>query len=243
MNFNFEEYDVSVGPYKEAINMRSRSIISLALSLLALAAAGCGLSPLSRTKINMFEGTAADDFARQVKAKLAVDDLKTKRIEIHRDQMSIVVQDPANPKNADEYIWDRDGFKGPKPVEALVVGSQEFTADKTLLFPLKDVPLNLVPEVCRKAEDHAQIEGGKCDLISVDWQSPRWTRTKEENDRIRKEKDKEREKKMRSGNYNAWKEMTSAPSDLVVTWRIYIKGPRATKDFWVDAKGNIFDYQ
>jgi hypothetical protein len=179
----------------------------------------------------MFEGTAADDFARQVRTKLGVDDLKARRIEIRRDRMSIVVQDPANPKNGDEYIWDRDGFKGPKPVETLGVGSQ------AILFPLKDVALNLVPEVCRKTEEHAEIEGGKCDSISVDWQSPRWTRTKEESERIGKEKANEREKKIRAGTYDGW-----TPSDLVVTWRIYVKGPRATKDFWVDAKGNIFDY-
>ena len=39
------------------------------------------------------------------------------------------------------------------------------------------------------------------------------------------------------------KSIREAFSDLAVTWRVWIKGPRATKDFWVDAKGNVWDYR
>src|SRR5206468_2476432 len=59
-------------------------------------------------------------------------------------------------------------LRGPKPLKALTVGIQEFSADKSPPFDLSVVNLSLVPEVCRKAEDRAQIEDGKCELISVD---------------------------------------------------------------------------
>ena len=31
-------------------------------------------------------------------------------------------------------------------------------------------------------------------------------------------------------------------SDLAVTWRVDIRGSRMTKDFFVDLKGNVWDY-
>ena len=147
--------------------------------------------------------------------------------------MSVVVQDPTKPKNFDEYIYEKGKLEGPKPVAALVVGNQEFTADKSRLFDLDEVNLGGVAEVCRKAVEHAQVEQGKCELISVDWEAASWTRSKAENDKKGAER---RERQMRSSS------LDFSSNDLAVTWRVWIRGPRATKDFWVDLKGNVWDY-
>jgi hypothetical protein len=217
---------------KSTLNRRVSASIS-ALCLLALVGVGCKLSSLPGAKMNMFEGSNAQDGATQIKAKLGVDHVKVHRIEIHEDRMSVVVQDPTKPKNFDEYTYEKGKLEGPKPVEALVLGNQEFTADKSRLFDLDEVNLGGVAEVCRKAVEHAQVEQGKCEIISVDWESASWTRSKAENEKKGAER---REKQMRSGT------LDFSSGDLAVTWRVWIRGPRATKDFWVDLKGNVWDY-
>jgi hypothetical protein len=218
--------------------LKSISTALLTLTSIILVAVACKYSSLPGTKMNMFEGTNAQDGAAKIKSKLGVDNVKVSRIEIHDDRMSIVVQDPKKPKNFDEYTYERGAVSGPTPVPAITFGNQELTADKSRLFDLNDVNLRLVPDVCRKAVEKAQIEEGKCENISVDWESPRWTRSKEENDKAAEE----RRKKFMSGKGDPLKTMGDSLQDLVVTWRVWIKGPRATKDFWADAKGNVWDY-
>jgi hypothetical protein len=90
--------------------------------------------------------------------------------------------------------------------------------------------------------EKSQVEEGKCENISIDWESARWTRSKEENDRLAAAKSDERQKQLKAGKYDAMKSMRESTGDLVVTWRVWIRGPRATKDFWVDSKGTVWDY-
>src|SRR5262245_38386400 len=219
-----------------------RSILISILTMVALILIVLGCKSLPGSKMNMFEGTNAQDGAAKVKSKMEVDDVKVSRIEIHEDRMSITVQDPKKPKNFDEYTYEKGTLSGPKPVPAMTVGNQEFTADKSRLFSLSEVNLGMVPDVCRKAAEKSQIEDGKCENISVDWESARWTRSKEENDKIQADKRAEMEKQMRTGKMDAMKSIRESIGDLAVTWRVWIKGPRATKDFWVDPKGTVWDY-
>jgi hypothetical protein len=210
------------------------------IGALILVVLGC--KSLPGTKMNMFESTNAADGAAKVKAKLGVENVRVSRIEIHSDRMSIVVQDPNKPKNFDEYTYEKGTLTGPKPVEAMTLGNQEFTADKSRLFDLSEVNLGMVPEVCRKAAEKAQVEDGKCENIGIDWESARWTRSKEENDRLAAAKKEEMQKQIRAGKYDMMKNIRDQAGDLVVTWRVWIRGPRATKDFWVDSKGTVWDY-
>jgi len=154
----------------------------IALGLLGLVVLGC--KSLPGAKMNMFEATNAQDGATKLKTKLGTDSVKVSRISIHEDQESIVIQDPAKPKNFDEYTYSNGLVTGPKPVEALVIGNQEFTADKSRLFNLDDINLGAVPEVCRNAMQRAQIENGKPENISIDWQSIALTQTKEEKEKL-----------------------------------------------------------
>ncbi len=224
---------------------RSTTKKSISISIVTMAAfvlIVLGCKSLPGAKLNMFEGTNAQDGAAKVKAKLGVDSVKVSRIEIHDDRMSIVVQDPAKPKNFDEYTYEKGSLSGPKPVPALTFGNQELTADKSRLFDLGEVNLGMVPDVCRKAVEKSKVEEGKCENISVDWQSAHWTRTKEENDRLAAAKREAMQSQIKSGNYDAMKSIRESGGDLAVTWRVWIRGPRATKDFWVDPKGTVWDY-
>ena len=218
------------------------SVSISSLCLLALVGVACKLSSLPGAKMNMFESTNAADGAAKVKAKLGVDVVKVSRIEIHEDRMSIVIQDPAKPKNYDEYSYEKGVLSGPKPVEAMVIGNNELSADKMPLFDLNSTNLGAVADVCRKVIERANVEDGKCELISVNWESARWTRTKEENEKRQADASEEFTRKAREGKLNGMEEIRKTVGDLAVTWRVWIKGPRATKDFWVDLKGNVFDY-
>lgn len=218
------------------------SVSISSLCLLALVGVACKLSSLPGAKMNMFESTNAADGAAKVKAKLGVDVVKVSRIEIHEDRMSIVIQDPAKPKNYDEYSYEKGVLSGPKPVEAMVIGNNELSADKMPLFDLNSTNLGAVADVCRKVIERANVEDGKCELISVNWESARWTRAKEENEKRQADASEEFTRKAREGKLNGMEEIRKTVGDLAVTWRVWIKGPRATKDFWVDLKGNVFDY-
>ncbi|HEY0003178.1 MAG TPA: hypothetical protein VGB17_00110, partial [Pyrinomonadaceae bacterium] len=172
---------------------------------------------------------AAQDAAVKVREKMGADSVKVSRMEIHQDEFEIVVQDPQKPKNFDKYTYKGGAVTGPEPVEAMVLGDKELTADKMPLFALSEVNLGAMPEVCRKAVERAQIEDGKCDLISIDWEAASNTRNKEEQKKIEESRK----------NLNPMERIRSSVGDLAVTWRIWVKGPRMTKYFWADAKGNL----
>jgi hypothetical protein len=217
------------------------SVLSL-LFLLVLAVLGCKLSSLPGAKVNMFEGTTARDGAEKIKQKLGVEDVKVSYIEIHADRMEVTVQDPAKPKNFDKYTYERGAVTGPQPVEALVLGNQEFTADKSRLFSLSEINFAAVPETCRQAMERAQIEDGKADLISIDWQHASLRLTKEQKE---KQQQNEREEFLRQSRSGRMRDPMAAirkrAGDLLVTWRIYVRGPHMSKDFWADEKGNLFE--
>jgi hypothetical protein len=208
-----------------------RSAIS-AFCLLGIMVVACKYSSLPGAKMNMFEGSNAQDGAAKIKAKLGVDDVKVSSMEIHENRLEIIVQDPKKPKNYDKYTYEKGAVKGPEPVQAMVLGNQELTADKLPLFNLNDINLAATPDVCRKATLRAQIEDGKPDVISIEFDSASNTRSKEENEKKQAEMKK----------LDPLQQVRQPFSDLVPTWRIWIKGPRATKYFYADAKGNLSDH-
>lgn len=220
---------------------QSRGSSFAVFCLLALLVLGCKMASLPGAKLSMFEGTTAADGAAKIAQKLGVADPRVKYIEIHEDRMEITVQDPAKPKNFDSYTYEKGVVTGPKPVEALVLGNQEFTADKSKLFNLSEVNLAAVPATCKQAAERAQVEDGKPELISIDWQVAAMRLTKAEKQR---RWDEEREELLRAARSSVPSNPMSTltkPRELLVTWRIYIKGPHMTKDLWADEKGNLFE--
>jgi len=209
--------------------------------LLGIAVLGCKMASLPGGKVNLFEGTTAADGAAKIAQKLGVADPRVKYIEIHEDRMEITVQDPAKPKNFDAYTYEKGVVTGPRPVEALVLGNQEFTADKSKLFNLSEVNLAAIPETCRKAAERAQVEDGKPELIPIDWQVASMRLTKAEKEKKRQDEGDEFLRRSRSGNMGDPLASFTKARELAVTWRIYIKGPHMTKDLWADEKGNLFE--
>jgi hypothetical protein len=172
------------------------------------------------------------------------DALKISHIEVHEDRLEIVVQDPNKPKNFDKYIYENGAVKGPEPVQAFVLDNQEFTADKARLFDFSEVNLGAVPGTCQKAAERAEIEQGKCEAIEVEWDSASNTRPKAENEKKKADEKAEFQRQLKSGKMEDPRASLRRQSgDLAVTWRIYIRGPRATKYFYADAKGNLSDHQ
>jgi hypothetical protein len=227
-----------------AISIRKLRAPVGALCLIVLVGVACKLSSLPGAKMNIFEGTTAQDGAAKIKAKVGGDALKISHIEIHEDRMEITVQDPNKPKNFDKYTYEEGTVKGPEPVEALVLGNQEFTADKSRLFDLSELNLGAIPDTCKKAEARAQIEQGKCELISIDWEHASNTRSKAENEKRQADERAERQRRMKSGKTeDPMARLRRQTGDLAVTWRIWVKGPRATKYFWADPKGNLSDHE
>jgi hypothetical protein len=203
------------------------------LTLMLGVALGCKqLSKLPGAKANNFEGTNAQDAAAKIKQKIGAPTVKVSRMEIHSDEFEMVIQAPNNPKNFDKYTFKNGVVTGPEPQEAMVIGNNELTADKMPLFELNEVNLAAMPDVCRQAGARAQIEQGKCDLISIDWEYAEHTRSKEE-------KAKREAEQQKLGPIERMKKRTNFYRDLAVTWRIWIKGPRMTKYFWADAKENL----
>jgi hypothetical protein len=214
-----------------------------ALCLIALAGLGCKFSSLTDAKMNMFEGVNALDGAAKIKAKVGSATLKVSHMEVHEDRVEIVVQDPNKPKNFDKYIYEKGAVKGPEPVQALVLGNEEYSADKARLFDLSEINLGAVPGTCQKAAERAEIEQGKCEAIEVDWQSASNTRSRAENEKRRADEKVEFQRQMKSGKVeDQMAKFRREAGDLAVTWRIYIRGPRATKYFWADSKGNLSDH-
>lgn len=212
------------------------------LCLLVLVALGCKLSSLPGQKMNMFEGRNTSDGAAKIKAKLGVDVVKVSHITIHEDKLEVVVQDPAKPKNFDKYTYAAGVLTGPEPEQTMVFGNQELSADKMPLFNLDEINLKEVAEVCKKVTEHAHIEGGKPEIISIDWEAASATRSKEENDKRWNDESAESQRQLRQGKLDPMARVRRQAADLAVTWRVYIKGTRMTKDYWVDLKGTVWDY-
>ena len=216
----------------------ARGLCLLLGALLACQLSSCKFSSLAGKKINIFEGANAQEAAATIRQKLKLDSVKVSHIEIRQDRLTIAIQDPNKPKNLDEYTYSNGAVTGPKPVETLVVGTQEFTADKKRLFDLGDIDFAAIPELCRKAAERAQIEDGKVELISIHWNSAQLTRGAEEQERFKAEMDKLYQAEFdRGGDPFAVKRREF--NDLAITWRIWVKGPRMTKDFYADAHGNL----
>ncbi len=209
--------------------------------LLGLLVLGCKLAGLPGAKVNMFEGTNAADGAAKIAKKLGVADPRVKDIEIHEDRIEITVQDPAKPKNFDAYTYEKGVVTGPKPIESLVLGNQELTADKMKLFNLSEVNLAAIPATCKQAAERAQVEDGKPELITIDWQVTAMRWTKAEKEKKRQEEREEFLRQSRSGKMGDPIASLTRQRELAVTWRIYIKGPHMTKDLWADEKGNLFE--
>ena len=129
----------------------------LSASLLLFVVLGCGgLRNMIPKKGQYFEGDSAQKAAQAIKDKIGKP-FKVVEIFIDEDEFRVQAQDPAKPKNVDEYKYVAGFVTGPTPVQ---LGGMVDDAEKSS-FPFDEIDFTAVPKFCKAALERADIEGGK----------------------------------------------------------------------------------
>lgn len=242
-------------------SFRSANNLLLALILLVFAGLACSKFVIPRD-VNLFEGDNAQQAVAKIKAKIGADKVKIISAEIRKNEMKIQIQVPDNPKNIDEYTFEKGSVSGPKPVEVFSLGNLEMTADKYHPTDLDEINFAAIPEIVKEAMTRANIEGAEVELISMDAQNAEMTnpqlkeQKKGDAEQLKAQiKEKEKEcfnspkfpekcldelfqlnKKERELTLNS-----SRIKDWDLAWRIFVRGPRERKDFWANKQGKILE--
>jgi hypothetical protein len=135
----------------------SRIRLIFALCLLSGALLGCKFASSLNKKSNMFEGTEIQDGVAELKKKLD-GPIKTLRLEIRTEEMTLEAQDPKNLEHIDAYKYSNGSVSGPTPVNLarLIVKPLEDN-----LFKLDDVNLDAIPALIKGSVERAGVEEGK----------------------------------------------------------------------------------
>lgn len=236
---------------------------TLFLALLPLIFAGLACSKFVIPKdVNLFEGDNAQQAVAKIKAKIGAEKVKVITAEIRQNEMKIQIQAPDNPKNIDEYTFEKGSVSGPKPVEVFSLGNLEMTADKYHPTDLDEINFAAIPETIKQAIIRADTEGAEVELISMDAQNAEMTDPQLKQQKKSKAEElgaklKEKEKEC----FNSQKVPAKCLEELLqikkseielnltgegikewdLAWRIFIRGTRARKDFWADKQGKILE--
>lgn len=214
----------------------------------------------SLTKSNLLEGDNAAKAAAAVKDKVG-GPVNVIRVELRTDEMEITIQSPKNPKDIDKYTYKNGMVTGPEPVQVISMGQLEMTGDKYGTTPIDEIGWTNVPATIKRAIELSKLENAKVDLISMDNQNiengtPNIKEDREKKrDELKKDIDERRKacSKDVSTMAECWKglkpdedklrELTFGNSlgkaKLVLTWRLFVEGPRGRKDFWADMNGKL----
>ena len=244
--------------------MKNLSTSCLVIAAILLCVMGCRKFGM-HGKINLLEGDNAARGAAKIKQTIGAETLNVIRAEIRPHTIEITVQAPNNPKNLDVYTYtyndgDYDGtVSGPAPVKVVTTGNTEMTADKYNATNIDEIDFLAIPATVKKAIELSQLENGDVDLIWMVQESAERTNPKIKEDRQREidavskevsDKQKQCDKDVAKTAQcmeevgELLKKQMSLTFDhgktiRVLTWRIFVEGPRGRKDFWADKKGNI----
>lgn len=212
--------------------------------------------------VDLFEGDNAKQAVAKIKTKIGAEKVKVIRAEIRQNVMKIQIQAPDNPKNIDEYTFERGSVSGPKPVEILSLGKLEMTGDKYHPTDLDEIDFGAIPGTIIQAIALANTEGAEVELISMDLQKAEMTnpqlkqQRKSEAAELTKKIEQKEKECFSSKSFpekclndllqlkNRERELSSNTGkvkDWDLAWRIFIRGTRARKDFWADKKGKIIE--
>jgi len=238
--------------------MRNLSTLCAALVVLLLAVLGCKqLANVGNE--NLFEGNNAAKAAAAIKSKVGVDQIKVISAEVRKDSMKITIQVPDNPKNMDEYTYEKGRAGGPKPVQAMSLGNLEMTGEKYHVTDLGDINFGAIPDTVQKAIARSGLENGKVDLISMENE---YAETVNPGLKAEKKRKADELKQQIADKTKAcFKSMDSACMDELhqlqkqqmnsmmggekrefdLGWRLFVEGPRGRKDFYADKHGNLID--
>ena len=238
--------------------MRKLSTLCVPLVVLLVAVLGC--KQLANVgNVNLFQGDNAAKAAAAIKSKVSGDHVKVISAEVRKDSMKITIQAPDNPKNMDEYTFEKGRASGPKPVQALSLGNLEMTADKYHVTDLADINFAAIPNTVEKAIARSQLENGKVDLISMENAYAETVNPglkaekKRKADELKKQIQDKTAECFKSAGSKCMDDLRQLQKQQMNTmmgagerqwdlaWRIFVEGPRGRKDFYADKQGNLVE--
>ena len=238
--------------------MRKSSSLGAAFVVLLLAVLGCKqLANVGST--DLFQGDNAAKAAAAIKSKVGADHVKVISAEVRKDSMKITIQAPDNPKDLDEYTFEKGRATGPKPVQAMSLGNLEMTADKYHVTDLSDISFAAIPDAVQKAIARSGLENGKVDLISMENAYAETVNPglkaekKRKADELKNQIQEKTSECFKSVNNKCMEELHALQKQQMnsmmgagqrqwdLAWRIFIEGPRGRKDYYADKQGNIVD--
>ncbi len=239
--------------------MKNLATMCAAMLVVLVAVLGCSrFSTLGN--VDLYEGDNAAKAAAAIKNKIGASKIGVIMAEVRKDSMKITIQAPDNPKNMDEYTYEKGRASGPKPVQAMSFGNLEMTADKYHLTDFSEINFAAIPETVKKAIARSGLENGRVDVISMDQEYAETTHPdlKAEKKRKKDELQKQIEDKMNecfkaSDENKCTKELNALQKqqqDMMMgrgerqwdlAWRLFVEGPRGRKDFYADKQGNLID--
>ena len=238
--------------------MRKSSSLGAAFVVLLLAVLGCKqLANVGST--DLFQGDNAAKAAAAIKSKVGADQVKVISAEVRKDSMKITIQAPDNPKDLDEYTFEKGRATGPKPVQAMSLGNLEMTADKYHVTDLSDISFAAIPDAVQKAIARSGLENGKVDLISMENAYAETVNPglkaekKRKADELKNQIQEKTSECFKSVNNKCMEELHALQKQQMnsmmgagqrkwdLAWRIFIEGPRGRKDYYADKQGNIVD--
>lgn len=238
--------------------MRNLSALGAAFIILLVALLGC--KQLTRTgDANLFQGDYAAKAAAAIKSQVGTEHVKVIRAEVRKDSMKITIQAPDNPKNMDEYTFEKGRAAGPKPVQAMSLGKLEMTADKYHVTDLSDINFAAIPDTVKQAISRSGLENGQVDLISMENAYAETVNPDLKAEKKRKAEDLKKQvqdklaecvKSAASKCTNELRQlqrqqmnsmMGAEPRQWDLAWRVFVEGPRGRKDFYADKQGHIVE--
>ena len=238
--------------------MKNLATMCTAMLVVLIAVLGCNrFSTLGN--VDLYQGDNAAKAAAAIKEKIGASKIGVIMAEVRKDSMKITIQAPDNPKNMDEYTFEKGRASGPKPVQAMSFGKLEMTADKYHLTDFSEINFAAIPETVRKAIARSGLENGRVDVISMDQEYAETTHPDLKAEKKRKteelkqqilDKTKECFKTTSTNCMNELRDLQKQQSDMMMgrgerqwdlAWRIFVEGPRGRKDFYADKQGNLID--
>ena len=238
--------------------MRNLATACMAMLVVLVAVLGCKRSGMLG-EVDLYQGDNAAQAAAAIKEKIGASKIGVIRAEVRKDSMKITIQAPNNPKNMDEYTYERGRASGPKPVQAMSLGNLEMTADKYHLTDFSEINFAAIPETVKKAIARSGLENGRVDVISMDQEHAEMThpdlkaekkRKADELEQQTQDKTKECFRTTSSKCFEELRELQKQRTDAMsgraerqwdLAWRLFVEGPRGRKDFYADKQGNLID--
>jgi hypothetical protein len=238
--------------------MKNSVTMFTATLVLLIAVLGCNkLTNLAN--VDMYQGDGAAKAAAAIKDKIGADKIGVIRAEVRKDSMKITIQAPDNPKNMDEYTFEKGRASGPKPVQAMSLGNLEMTGDKYHVTDFKDINFGAIPETVRQAIDRSGLENGRVDVITMDQQYAEMTHPdlkaekKRKKDQLSQQIQDKSKECFKTTASKCFEELTALQKQQMnsmmgkevrtwdLAWRLFVEGPRGRKDFYADKQGNLIE--